>query len=92
MADMSDCHRCDIGLEGTAMYTFFCCPKVRPFWDHVGKMTVRVNLEYFDFAYVYDNVSTRSLVETNGVSVSRGKNCRVDDAESDWILWVSVHD
>ena len=42
LADMPDCARCGSGLEETAEHAFYYCERVRPFWDHVGEWTARI--------------------------------------------------
>ena len=39
---MPDCPRCSSGLEETAEHAFYYCERVRPFWDHVGEWTARI--------------------------------------------------
>lgn len=39
---LPDCRRCDLGLEETALHTFYHCPRVRPLWDHVSELTARI--------------------------------------------------
>ena len=59
LADMPDCPRCSSGLEETAEHAFYYCERVRPFWDHVGEWTARIEpkkLVLFDVGYVIDNV------------------------------------
>ena len=54
---MPDCARS--GLEETAEHAFYYCERVRPFWDHVGEWTARIEpkqLELFDVSYVVDNI------------------------------------
>lgn len=41
-ADMTDCHRCELGLELTAAHAFYHCP----FWDHIGELTARIDPEH----------------------------------------------
>ena len=56
---MPDCARCGSGLEETAEHAFYYCERVRPFWDHVGKWTARIEpkqLVLLDVGYVVDNV------------------------------------
>ena len=56
---MPDCARCGSGLEETAEHAFYYCERVRPFWDHVGEWTVRIEpnvLVLLDVGYVVDNV------------------------------------
>lgn len=68
---MPDCHRCDRGLEERAGHAFFHCPLVRPFSDHVGEMTARMDPEHLvsiDLAYVCDNVLLHWSGDTVGVS------------------------
>ena len=56
---MPDCARCGSGLEETAEHAFYyCCERVRPFWDHVGEWTARIEpkqLVLLDVGYVVDN-------------------------------------
>ena len=40
--DKSDCPRCNSGIEETAEHAFYYCEPVRPFWDHVGEWTARI--------------------------------------------------
>ena len=59
LADMPDCSRCSSGLEETAEHSFYYCERVRPFWDHVGEWTARIEpkkLVLLDVGYVVDNV------------------------------------
>ena len=59
LADMPDCPRCASGLEETAEHAFYYCERVRPFWDHVGEWTARIEpkqLVLLDVGYVVDNV------------------------------------
>ena len=59
LADMPDCTRCGSGLEETAEHAFYYCERVRPFWDHVGEWTARIEpkqLVLLDVGYVVDNV------------------------------------
>ena len=56
---MPDCARCGSGLEETAEPAFYYCERVRPFWDHVGEWTARIEpkqLVLLDVGYVVDNV------------------------------------
>ena len=58
-ADMPDYPRCSSGLEETAEHAFYYCERVRPFWDHVGEWTARIEpkkLVLLDVGYVVDNV------------------------------------
>ena len=58
LADMPDCARCSSGLEETAGHAYYC-ERVRPFWDHVGEWTARIEpkqLVLLDVGYVVDNV------------------------------------
>ena len=45
LADMPDCPRCSSGLEETAEHAFYYCERVRPFWDHVGEWTARIETQ-----------------------------------------------
>ena len=59
LADMPDWARCGSGLEETAEYAFYYCERVRPFWDHVGEWTARIEPRQFvllDVGHVVDNV------------------------------------
>ena len=59
LADMPDCARCGSGLEETADHAFYNCERLRPFWDHVGEWTARIEpkqLVLLDVSYVVDNV------------------------------------
>ena len=59
LADMPDCPRCGSGLEETAEHAFYYCERVRPFWDHVGEWTARIEpkqLVLLDVGLVGDNV------------------------------------
>ena len=59
LADMPDCPRCSSGLEETAEHAFYYCERVRPFWDHVGEWTARIEpkkLVLLDVGYVVDCV------------------------------------
>ena len=59
LADMPDCPRCGSGLEETAEHAFYYCERVRPFWDHVGEWTARIEpkqLVLLDVGYVVNNV------------------------------------
>ena len=42
LTDMPDCARCGSGLEETAKHVFYYCERFRPFWDHVGEWTARI--------------------------------------------------
>ena len=56
---MPDCARCGSGLEEMAEHAFYYCERVRPFWDHVGEWTARIEpkqLVLLDAFYVVDNV------------------------------------
>ena len=56
---MPDCPRCGCGLEETAEHAFYYCKRVRPFWDHVGEWTARIEpkqLVLLDVGYVVDHV------------------------------------
>ena len=56
LADMPNCACCGSGLEEHA---FYYCERVRPFWDHVGEWTARIEpkqLMLLDVGYVVDNV------------------------------------
>ncbi len=56
---MPDCPRCSSGLEETAEHAFYYCERVRPFWDHVGEWTARIEPKQLvlpDVGYVVDNV------------------------------------
>ena len=58
LADMPDCPRCSSCLEETAEHAYYC-ERVRPFWDHVGEWTARIEpkqLVLLDVGYVVDNV------------------------------------
>ena len=51
--------RCGSGLEETAEHAFYYCERVRPFWDHVGEWTARIEpkqLVLLDVGYVVDNI------------------------------------
>ena len=59
LADTLNCARCGSGLEETAEHAFYYCDRVRPFWDHVGEWTARIEpkqLVLLDVGYVVDNV------------------------------------
>ena len=59
LADMPDFPRGGCGLEETAEHAFYYCERVRPFWDHVGEWTARIEpkkLVLLDVGYVVDNV------------------------------------
>ena len=59
LTDMPDCARCGSGLEETAEHAFYYCERVRPFWDHVGEWTARIEpkqLLLLNVGYVVDNV------------------------------------
>ena len=46
-------------LEETAEHAFYNCERVRPFWDHIGEWTARIEtkqLVLLDVGYVVDNV------------------------------------
>ena len=52
---MPDCARCCSGLEETAEHAFHYFQRVRPFWDHVGEWTTRIEprqLVLLDVGYV----------------------------------------
>ena len=56
---MPVCVRCGSGQEETVEHTFYYCDRVRPFWDHVGEWTARIErkqLVLLDVGYVVDNV------------------------------------
>ena len=56
---MPDCLRCGSGLEETAEHAFYYSERPRPFWDHVGEWTARIEPEklgLLDVDYVVDNV------------------------------------
>ena len=56
---MPDWAHCGSSLEETAEHTFYYCERVRPFWDHVGECTARIEpkqLVLLDVGYVVDNV------------------------------------
>ena len=56
---MPDCPRCGSGLEEAAEHAFYYYERVRPFWDHVGEWTARIEPEQLvllDVGYVVDNV------------------------------------
>ena len=55
LADIPDCARCGSGLEKTSELAFYCCERVRPFWDHVGEWTARIEPKQL-VGYVVDNV------------------------------------
>ncbi len=59
LADMPDCPRCGSGLEETAEHAY-CCERVRPFWDHVGEWTARIEPKQL----VLLDVGYRSVCET----------------------------
>ena len=51
--------RSDNGLEEMAEHAFYYCERIRPFWDHVGEWTARIEpkqLVLIDVGYVVDNV------------------------------------
>ena len=59
LADMPDCPLCASGLEEMAEHALYYCERVRPFWDHVGEWTARIEpkqLVLLDVGYVVDNV------------------------------------
>ena len=59
MADMPDCARCGSVLEETAEHAYYYCDRVRPYWDHVGEWTARIEpkqLVVLYVGYVVDNV------------------------------------
>ena len=59
LADMLDCARCGSGLEEMVEHAFYYCERVRPFWDHVGEWTARIEpkqLVLLEAGYVVDNV------------------------------------
>ena len=59
LADMPICARCGGGLEERAEHAFYYCERVRPFWDHIGEWTARIEpkqLLLLDVGYVVDNV------------------------------------
>ena len=56
---MPDYAQCGSGLEETTEHAFYYYDRVRPFWDHVGEWTARIEPKQrmlFDIAYVVDNV------------------------------------
>ena len=58
-ADLPDCTRCGSGLKETAENAFYYRERVRPFWDHVGEWTARIEpkqLVLLDVGYVVDNI------------------------------------
>ena len=58
-ADMPNCARCCSGWEETVEHTFYNSERVRPFWDHIGEWTARIEpkqLVLLDLGYVVDNV------------------------------------
>ena len=62
LSGMPDCPCCSSGLEETAVHAFYCCERVRPFWDHVGEWTDRIEskqLVLLNVGYVVDNVDPR---------------------------------
>ena len=70
LTDIPDCPRCGSGLEETAEHSFSYWEWVRPFWDHVGEWTVRIEpkqLVLFDVGYVVDNVLPPFHVEKHVV-------------------------
>ena len=74
LADMPDCPRCGNGLEETAEHAFNYCERVRPFWDHIGEWTARIEpkqLVLLDVGYVVDNV----LPPFQACGVSRDPSC-----------------
>ena len=59
LTDMPDCPRCSSGLDETVEHAFYHYERVRPFWDHVGEWTVRIEPKQFvlfDVGYVVDKV------------------------------------
>ena len=59
LANMADCCRSDSGLAETAEHAFYYCEPVRPFWNHVGEWTARIEpkqLILLNVSYVIDNV------------------------------------
>ena len=59
LADKPDSPRCGSGLEETADHAICYCERVRPFWNHVGEWTARVEpkqLVLLDVGYIVDNV------------------------------------
>ena len=56
---MPDSPRCGSGQEETAEHAFYYCERIRPFWDHVGEWTARIEpkqLSLLDVGYVEDHV------------------------------------
>ena len=59
LADVPDCPRYGTGLQEKAEHVFYYSERVRPFWDHIGEWTARVEPEQLvllDVGYVVDNV------------------------------------
>ena len=74
LADMPDCPRRGSGLEETAEHAFYYSERVRPFWDHVGEWTARIEpkqIVLLDVSYVMDNV----LPPFQACGVSRDPSC-----------------
>ena len=56
---MPDCACCGSGLEETAEHAFYYSEQFRPFWDHIGEWTARIEpkqLVLLDVGYVVDNI------------------------------------
>ena len=56
---MLNCPHCGSGLEETAEDAFYYCQRARPFWNHVGEWTARIEpkqLVLLNVGYVVDNV------------------------------------
>ena len=67
---MPDCPRCGTGLEETAEHAFYYCERVRPFWDHVGEWTARIEpkqLVLLDVGYIVDNILSQFQSEKDVV-------------------------
>ena len=59
LAEMLDCARCASGLEEMVEHAFYYYKRVRPFWDHSGEWTARIEpkqIVLLDVGYVVDNV------------------------------------
>ena len=64
---MPGCANCGCGLEETTEHAFYYCERFRPFWDHFGELTARIEpkqLVLLAIGYVLDNVLPPFKAET----------------------------